>query len=478
MNFFILKNKFFFFPLLLSFFIFLPPLLGGRGESEGREEALRGSSIRHLSTPEDHANFLKEALGSAQRTVVILTYTIDFAFVASSPLKEAFRDAFARGLNIYIYYQTVASEGEGQERDFKSRCRRFAESPTHAKCVLRDDRCVAIGSYDWLSGFRGGLNGSWVVEGDVVRAIGERIWEGVRFHQSIAYENQGGQGRFFNNRDNFRSQSVELAPGEILYSMGTPEAHDHFLKETVLRSARREIILCSPFIRFERLQEVFSRARLQDLERRHVRLVLITQPDPCSRTPHEKEPIFRFLAHLCHHCPNFSYALQEGLHAKSIIVDDALLLEGSFNILSAVASSLHDANNQEMSLALQGNIARRTIERMRQDPQWRNLYLNPGGLPSQANKRTSEDSLRAPKRTASHPPLASQRPGRIEVFSGERCGRRGYCARIDGQDYVVDKGGRTAYFPTPDGARRAAIEVLEDKSEDTDESSSDDSFSS
>ncbi|MBI2707336.1 MAG: hypothetical protein HYX35_03360 [Proteobacteria bacterium] len=409
-------------------------------------------------------------------------------------------------MRVYIYYKdwrnsVLSREHEKRHAALEKHCARFAKIANHSKCVVQDHTKVAISSNNWLDDtYEGSINRSLVISGLATETLIEAVWQGIRFYQSIEYDNDAGMAHFLRNRDAFSTGSYQFHPGEFYYTLRTPDAHQQLWEQEILAKAQREILMCSPFIRIEKLKRVLAEAAMRSLEERGVRTHLFTLFDPCSRAPMEKDEIFEYLQMLTRKFPHFSFSPQQNLHAKTLIADD-LLCEGSFNLLSAVDDIEHNANNFEMSVAIRGPIAAPFIAAFHESPLGAAVlpmdffgapppgsaaavtatpaaiasppaaYTPPRSIVSTIRTPSSSLILSSPSRAFSSSPQHST-PPEIRIFSGRTFYKEGYCATLEGE-YIRDLEGRIAYFSTPQIARQVAEEVWKDEGESWD---SDDDF--
>ncbi|MFO0524758.1 MAG: phospholipase D-like domain-containing protein [Alphaproteobacteria bacterium] len=148
----------------------------------------------------------------------------------------------------------------------------------------------------------------------------------------------------------------QVGEEQCLYPLRTPEAH-HMLLNEACQNAKKRILLFSPFIRYVKLKEYITKELLEDLSQRHVDFKIITLERPHDRSKSEEIKIFQHLHEFSMLFHNFSFLTCLNFHSKSLIVDDNLICEGSFNWLSAVNDMQHEAHNFEMSVAIKGSSA-------------------------------------------------------------------------------------------------------------------------
>lgn len=494
--------KYFSFAFLSVFLIFSKGSQGlpfnEEGDSRAHSAAISHSSTpksiqaAHLSTPEEHNQFLIRALCNARNTVMISTYSLSSHKIFGEDIYEALDAAASRGVKIYIYYRNKGYLTEAEERRLSRVCN-FQRIDNHSKCVIQDHTKVAIGSFNWLSETdERSINRSFVMSGLSARKLIEDVWQGVRFYNSLEYGNNAGIDRFLQDPDVLSTGAYEFSPGEFYYTLRSPDAHLQLLEQEVFSKAQKEILICSPFIRFSKLQCILHDRLMSSLEERGVRFHLFTLYEPCKIFgPSEKDRIFEYLRRLTQRYNHFSYSLQENLHAKTIIADD-LLCEGSFNLLSAVDYIEHEANNFEMSVAIRGRITEPYIRAFRESPLGESVLPLDffGTLPSYGDSSASASSSSSASASSSSSAVASQpwttRPQQgdaitppgsasrltpqhffqaspirawdepnIQVFSGFRFNRPGFCVRLNG-NYICDPRRAIIYFRTQREAENEA----------------------
>ncbi|MBX9786491.1 MAG: hypothetical protein K2Y08_04035 [Alphaproteobacteria bacterium] len=427
-------------------------------------------AANRLTSDQEHTDFLKHALNSAANSIMISSYTVAPRRLFEDGIADAIINAAERGVKVYIYYERrpyCSQKNYKYLSRLQNCCERFEEIFNHSKCVLRDKDLVAIGSYNWLSDSSvGSSNFSLVLSGGLALGLNNDVWQGIQFYQSLKHENEQGLRKFLKDSDAFSTGAYQFNPGQFFYTLRTPEAHGILLGE-VFEKAQRNVVLFSPFIRLEKLKQTLNGSLLQDLENKKVYTKLVSLPFPCDRTPAEESKISSYLEELQRTYPHFSYVTQPDLHAKTLIADDDLLCEGSFNWLSAVTEIDHDANNFEMSVAIRGDIARELIQTFKGTEFGKavlTIPLETPSLPSMKEKKHFKGKRdQSPQRKHNSKPLASQVPADfdniVKTFSGQKFGIQGYCVRFNGGDYLRDIARNILYFPTPEEAKQAAYDV-------------------
>lgn len=427
-----------------------------------------------LVSEEEHTSFLKNVLATATRSVMISTYDVaPLKLFGEENLAQSILNAATRGIAIYIYYEHrpwYEKEEFKRLESVTSRCTRFEENANHSKCVIKDSEAIAIGSYNWLSRSREeSHNATIVLTGSVVPKISKKVWDGIRFYQSLEYENEEGMQKFLQKESVFSPESMEFRTGQFLYTLSTPEAHTEFLQDAV-RTARSRMLVFSPFIRLQKLQQICTEKNFRMLARNHAQMTLVTLPSPCD-SREEREEIFTILRTLQERYEHFSYLTYPNFHAKTLIVDQ-MICEGSYNWLSAVKHIDHDANNFEMSIALQGAAAESLLQTFWATSLGRRVleHTRPSEMSSvKVSKKRSlvKDSeecvvrrdtviVEEKKKSKSLPlGIPEDFERRISIFSGESFGKNGYCVRFQDGKYLRSHEG-ILYFVTMQQAKEAA----------------------
>ena len=403
-----------------------------RSKVSKKEDDGSSRPVDHLTTYQDHIDFLRQSLMEAKDSVMISTYSVS-TILFNEGIDGAIKEARSRGVRIYIYYKNLkVLEHDPRLQEMLKHCDKFEQNDNHTKCVVQDKTRVAIGSFNWLSEInQTTVNRSLVVSGDLAYGVSNTFWQSMRFYQNIEHNNRKGIQRFVKKPHAFSTLAYQISPDELLYVLRTPEAHMDFVNNEVFGEAEKTIVLTSPFMRLDKLKQILSQSRIQDLEKRRVRTHLFTLDNPCNHTPLEGDQIFRYLEDMSQRYPHFSYSTHKDLHAKTIVVDNDLLCEGSFNLLSAVDSTDHNANNFEGSLALRGPIAAPFIA----------------------------DFFKSPLVTKAFSTSSVEKAPDIRIFSGASFGREGFCVRL-GSDYIRGLRGHIHYFSTRDEAMSKAQDYI------------------
>lgn len=408
-----------------------------------------------LVSDTDHIQFLKNVLCTAKSDVMITSYQVQSKRLFDDGIGQAIIDAAERGVKVYIYYEHRPYFAKDDYADLKlvsNSCAKFEENANHSKCVIKDKEIVAIGSYNWLCNSWGdSYNASLVFSGGVTPGIIEEVWQGIRFYQSLKYGNFNGKQSFANDNKSFLPGEYQFLPGQFLYTLRIPEAHHSFLNE-VFEKATQNIKLYSPFIRLDKLRKTVTPQLLQNLEQRGVCFTLISLPSPCDKVPEEENNIFALLSELTSNYINFSY-LTQNVHAKSLDMDNDVACEGSFNWLSAVDKTDHSANNFEMSIAIKGSFVSNITEGFVQPK------VNEFTVKSADNLFSINSNMKIcdePKSFQTNQNNNFNNNSAIEILSGDRIGRAGFCVRFNGKDYIKNSNGTIRYFKNQQEAQQAA----------------------
>lgn len=414
-----------------------------------QEKDLPSLTAHRLVSHDDHTTFLMNVLKNAKKTVMISSYEMSYERLCAVGIGKAIQTARDRGIKIYIYYEhrpLYSKKIYEQLCSIADCCSRFDELNSHAKCIIQDQTILAVGSYNWLSEEKTtARNASLVLSGPLASELIKTVWGAIRYYQSEQYENDRGMESFLNDKSVFKPRIYNFSSKQYVYTLNTPEAHCDFLAKACA-DAQQKIQIFSPFVRLEKLRETLTPQLLRALNNKNVFFQLMLLAEPCSKAPAEKEKVFMLLEQLRSTYPIFSYATVANLHAKTLIVDDVLLCEGSFNWLSAVSDIEHEASNFEMSIAIKGHLAKRMIQ----------AFSVAGGTNPLQRKHPEPHEEKALDLAE----LPKKARGYFKIFSGERFNKAGYCVYINNH-YLKESDGRTTkYFVTEEQAKVAAEAIL------------------
>lgn len=414
---------------------FSKPSTSSTSSASSQNESLIGSS---LATEEEHKTFLLDTIKTARKSLMLSSYSIS-AKDLKNGIGEALIQAACRGVSVYVYYSNQYGPSNS-DHDYilkvASFCKRFEKINNHSKILMKDNEVITIGSQDWLSFFTGSLNRSITVTGDLASGLAQDAWQTIKLYQSIKHDNYQGIKTFLSNDNVFLTESYEYKKDEFFYTVRTPDAHFKIMDQA-FNTAQKRIILVSPFLRLENLQDRINISIIEKIQKRGVSFTLITKEDPCDRTPVEREPILDYLSKLSDFYSCFNVHYMANIHAKTLLYDD-FICEGSFNWLSAVAALDHDANNCEFSIGMKGALATPIIESFNQSEIGQKIGQSSHVIPSDFLKE-------------------------IRVFSGANMNRDGYCVRHTQRGYLKNFSSTIQYFKTEALAKKAAYEAWGEK---------------
>jgi len=137
--------------------------------------------------------------------------------------------------------------------------------------------------------------------------------------------------------------------------------HDHrALLKDVFRTARERVLIVSPFVSKSALQADGIPARVQLATKRGVLVAVYTDNDLNRVDGELKRSANDGIAELLR--SGATVTVLDGIHNKTLIRDNDLITEGSFNWLSAVRTAGGKHQREERTIVVEGNEARQMIE--------------------------------------------------------------------------------------------------------------------
>ena len=260
-----------------------------------------------------------------------------------------------------------------------------------------------MGSFNWLSVF--GQNWPDDSEGTIVctgkslcKDLKEDIWGHIRYYRNLQFGNRRALHKFDKNEENRSTIFYHCEGGSNVSYIPTLEQQLAYLQESFER-AKSKIVICSPFVSQEEAYlEDFDIDVLRKTLDRGVKIYFV-----CLAANRGLQKFEQFLFKVQ---SNQIFLIKvESFHQKTIVIDDKELSEGSFNWLSAARHEEDEFHNHEATLALQGEMAIKTISHFYTSrigqlvktaekeniPAWCNVDISqtpspsPSPLPSQCN---------------------------------------------------------------------------------------------
>ncbi|MDP3533606.1 MAG: phospholipase D-like domain-containing protein [Alphaproteobacteria bacterium] len=314
-----------------------------------QEQSIINTKIDHLIGPEAHHEVLKNTIASAQKNLLISSDSITFL---PKDIYKALKDASLRGVKIYIYVNRLIDE---RVLGFLESISTIQQRNIHAKYLIADDVCVIIGSHNWFDfDHCDGHNRSFKISEnkEYVNGIKDQIWEQIRYYGNVRHGNERSIQKA--QKSIYRNAILEypLTPNgdSKLSLLSSLDAHEIFFNE-ICQKAQHRIQIYSPFVTFDNAA---------------VRLIEAVE----SLRPGVKIDIFIWRGSKADQLFDFIqgnpalakrinvHELEPDHHHKTLIMDDKIICEGSFNWLSSSLSEESRGHNLDTSLVCEGDIAK------------------------------------------------------------------------------------------------------------------------
>jgi hypothetical protein len=468
-------------------------------------------NVRRLTTPQEHVEALEDAFSRASKTILVTNYGNLYSSILRTNLFQNLIPA-ARQKNVKIYLRcNYDTHRERSHEPISSAVRDYLDfyginvawTQTHAKIVAVDHELVMMGSYNWLTDLTSpypSLNSSLVYEGRQTYEMTERIWEVLKYYRNKEFseENKANYKKaYLFKRDPLKQESntYTLKNGSKLTYVPLIDEHRYNLLELFEKVTQRIVIL-SPFVSLDGVntyQRDFVRSLLTTVLRKNIEVCFVCLPE------HESK-IRSFLDPLLGLYPTLKLLTYPHLHAKTAIVDDKLIAEGSFNWLCAARDEVYRSHKHEATLVCEGPTASKfiidfyktelgkSILRRFSDERFSQAYRKrrrtQTDLKAELFPKIKRQRLISLKSTKDreffvhrkeeikedmwvHHPFWVNYSGEyiyliykqyLEIMSGKPFNRAGYCVRVNKQQYITN-GPEISYFKTPLEAKKAAYSI-------------------
>ncbi|MGE3317846.1 MAG: phospholipase D-like domain-containing protein [Candidatus Berkiella sp.] len=322
------------------------------------DHELPEASVSRIMTNEEHISRLNSILRDADNYVMIASYGISIEML--NQIKDDIIRLRSKGVGIHFFNsdQKPCSPEVMQFIHDNKIC--YEVIQTHAKFLFTDGHIAAIGSFNWLasdsSRYQNGKNGTLVISGKQICAgLTSQI---MVYMRQYIYKRQGNFTAMSSFRDLETTNTpiyFELNDGSKLTYLATLDAHRLFLN-SAFNIARNTLTICCPFINA-------SSGFLNDLPptllaktaNRGVKIrIMCNRPDV-----YKLNQAYSDLLKLHR---NIEVMPTEHLHQKTLLVDDHLIAEGSFNWMSASRDETSRFHNCELTMVYEGSKAKILID--------------------------------------------------------------------------------------------------------------------
>ncbi len=330
-------------------------------ESENEKECLE-ANVSRITTNEQHISLLKSVVKGTNNYVQIASYGISMDIL--DQIKDDIAELQSKGVGIHFYNSDQKPCSTDVLNFIQQNKICYQQIQMHSKFLFSDGQIAAIGSFNWLSSdaarYSNGKNATLVISGDqICRGLSSQISVFIR---QYIYKKQ----KKFDSIASFRRIGTtnmpvyfDLNDGSKLTYVPTLEAHRKFL-DAAFEMAKNSLTLCCPFVNesSEFLIDLSPR-RLVKTANRGVKVRII-----CKNLDIEK--FRRIYSKILTHRNICFIPAGNDLHQKTLVVDEHLIAEGSFNWMSASRDEESYYHKNELTLVYEGGKAKPLIDAFNQ----------------------------------------------------------------------------------------------------------------
>ncbi|MGE4350358.1 MAG: phosphatidylserine/phosphatidylglycerophosphate/cardiolipin synthase family protein [Candidatus Berkiella sp.] len=330
-------------------------------------QALPDANVSRITTTQEHLELLKSVIREADNYVQIASYGICIEIL--NEIKDELLKLKSKGVGIHFYNSDRKPCSAEVMKFIQDNNICYNVMQLHAKFLMSDGHIAAIGSFNWLSSdsfkYSNGSNGSLVISGEICAALSSQISVYVR---QYIYKAQGKNDAITSFRNLGTTNThiyFDLNDGSTLTYLPTLDAHRKFIN-AAFEMAKSSLTLCSPFIYYSSSSSSSSDF-LMDLPprllaktaNRGVKIRVICG-SACAHKLHEAYGLL-LKAHR-----NIELVPTNNMHQKTLVVDEHLIAEGSFNWLSASRDEKSSYHNCELTIVCEGPKAKPLIDSFNQ----------------------------------------------------------------------------------------------------------------
>jgi hypothetical protein len=327
-------------------------------------EKYKDTSFSLLQTSEEHCSTLLDAIGLAEKSLIITTYQLNMTRKFQPKLFHALEKASRKGVKIQLFYNHM---NENQKHFIQEDLGSIdnldlIEIPCHAKLVFSDEKVAAIGSFNWLSDYKEELednffendhantNMSFLVKGDFAKYLYEKYYSTIKMYWRMSCV----QGMAEELQEKFsvwkiKNHSLPVGYYADVMLLRTPQDHHYYLQK-LFDEIKSSLEIYSPFICKSRKHqdEILPKYKLSAFLETGKKLI-IHYPDD-----HENRQFMnKYYGPTAQKYPKFELIPTKNMHEKLLIIDEKLfdnkIVIGSFNWLSSATSLTPEENLEEFS---------------------------------------------------------------------------------------------------------------------------------
>lgn len=340
-----------------------PSFLPDSSSDDEAEDHFEGFRYWHLTTPQDHQQYLIDAINSAERSILITSYRLSTDMRDRSDLLKAIQSACYRGVHIYLYANEIRLGDRQLDGLERLRNLMISEARIHSKLVVVDNNQITCGSYDWLSGPWNDENASLILESSYLKPEVDNIWHVLKKYRTVDF-NPHSLRRVENTLKSLDPSEIQFDnPEDSPSILNTPYQHGD-LFEMCFEKAQRQLTICSPFITGHAgfLQDILPRNMLRSFLNSGKQLNIFYREGD-DKVQMLKNHLDQTLSGSYYRLSqNVTLTSVKGLHRKTMFADDDLYIEGSYNWLSSARSLKDPYYFMEASLVFKGAWAQELVQ--------------------------------------------------------------------------------------------------------------------
>ncbi|MBP6985546.1 MAG: hypothetical protein KBB83_03015 [Alphaproteobacteria bacterium] len=328
-----------------------------------------GFKGRVLKSNNDHQMFMIEAIKKARNKILITSHNFSANTKNHPHLFSALQQASEKGVKVMLCHQKGGLNLKGylpkNIEKHKVNC--------HSKVLAVDKSILAIGSFDWLQDptylYAESLNESISFEEDRFKPFIKSVWRTAKMYKHVT-NNPDAKVQINDIYENTAPETIFGYTSDIEL-IQTPQRHREILKQAFYKADHSITICASIVINYPKFLEQYLPIDLVSAflasecnvfgGSGNKTLQIFYNPKGRTGEKTNREILEAHLSQVIQR-PNLILTPIEGLHQKSLIVDNDVYMIGSFNLLSSADNVIDKTHRMETSVLLTGSAASEIIK--------------------------------------------------------------------------------------------------------------------